>query len=620
MDTRALKRADNAVWRKNLDQRGGHRPYATTTYAAGDVVRGVSKRSYINSTWVSIEAVDLAASVQVRFFYRATTTITQISASVVFTTGYSVCIAELNGKFVACNGVDKPVVIYYDSGWQIETLEAYDERTWSITTWNAGQYDASEDPAGTFFVDDTVDAQDSDADDFQIGSATVNDGFIIACASPFNKVVFTSAQQAAGAPVAEYKYWKDDNTWATLTLTTTPSWTAAAANRTMEWAYLSDAGRYNGSTSGLANYFLIRVRFTTAAGGAFSCDTITVGHTQYLSELMSGEKPKYVVAHGSRIWMSTGYIVFFSPPNDVTGWRGLSESEYFLEGGPEVRGMLSFKGYLVIFKDNAIYHFYGSGIDTFQRQKIADHGLAQPLAFTTGGDEVYFLSDDGIRVLQGSDCYRVTMHVKSVLDGYTKTSAVAIEYKGEVFFSFPSEEIVLWFDPSSLTRDDETGEGRISLYKFTSYDVDFFLQCAGNGDTGYLLAVVNGTQPYVARLEYGETDQNRAGTDSAIDYRVQSAYLMFKKFLFKKTYGLLKTKIKQDASDAATYTLTLYADDGKRSKTATIYVAAGSQYRVQSTRVPYQLDGYNLSIELRNNEQRDAGLRGFEIEYEYKEY
>jgi hypothetical protein len=620
MDNRSMVRAENCIWREGLDQRTGHRPYGTSTYASGDVIRGVSERVYLNAAWVSIEAVDVAISAQVRFFVRATTAITQLSAVVVFTTGIPVCFAVLNGKIVATNGTDKPVVIYYSGGWQITTLEAYDARTWEITAWNAGQYDASEDPAGVFYVDDTVDAQDADADDFQLGNATVNDGFIIACASPFNKVVFTSAQQAGGAPVAEYKYWKNDNTWATLTLTTTPVWTAAAGDRTMEWDYLSTMGRYNGTTSGLANYFLIRVRFTTAAAGAFSCDTISVKHTQYLSEILAGEKPKYCVAHGSRMWMSTGYIVIFSPPNDVIGWRGLSESEYFLEGGPEVRGMLSHKGYLIIFKDNAVYHFYGSGIDTFQRQKITDHGIAQPYAFTRGGDEVYFLSADGIRVLQGVNCYRVSKHIKTDIDAFTKTGATATEFNGEVYFSFPSDSYVLWFDPDTLTIDDETGEGRVSFYKFTAFQAHFFIKCDGNSDTGYFLAGVNTTQPYIARLMNGETDQNRAGTAAAIDFRFQSAYLLFGRLLAKKAYGLLKTWVKQDAYDAMIYTLVVYADDGARSKSATFTAKAGSRYHAQQSRIPYQLDGYNLSIEVRNNEQRDAGLRGFEIEYAQKEF
>lgn len=621
MPVNALVRAENARWRKrDLDQRGGHQPYGTTTYASSDVIRGVSERVYLNSAWMNVEAIDLNANSEVRFFVRLTTGLAQISATVVFTTGYAVTFAELSGHIVAVNGVDKPLVIYYDSGWQIETLEAHDIRTWAITSWNAGQFDNSEYDSGTWFVDDTTHAQDSTADNFQLGNTTANDGFVISSANPFNKVVFTSAEQAGGAPVAEYKYWASNGTWKTLTPTTTPSWTAAAGDRTLEWDYISDLARFTGSDTGVANYFLVRVRFTTAASGAFSCDTVAVYHSQYLTEVMSGSIPHLVAAHNSRLWLATGYIVFWCPPNDVVGWRGLSESEYFLEGGAQVRAMLSFKGYLIVFKDNAIYHFYGQALDSFLRKKIADFGISQVGAYAKGGDEVYFLSDDGIRVLQGVNCYRVSTHIKDDLDGFTQTGAVATERKGEVYFSFPSDSVVLWFDPDGLTRDEESGEGHVGFSKFTSYLVNYFVDCKGNGDTGFFLAAVNTTQPYEARLENGSTDKDRAGTAAAIDYRVQSAYLAFRKFTTKKVYELLKTKVKRDASNPTTYTLTVYADDGDRSASASFTVAAGSRYHIQQSALPDKVDGYNLSLEVRNNGEQDAGLRGFEVEYEYEEF
>ena len=91
---------------------------------------------YLNSAWISVEAIDLDGSSDVRFYVRTTASLSLISATVVMTTGYDVIFAELNGHIVAVNGVDKPLVIYYDSGWQIQTLEAHDTRTWAITSWN----------------------------------------------------------------------------------------------------------------------------------------------------------------------------------------------------------------------------------------------------------------------------------------------------------------------------------------------------------------------------------------------------------------------------------------------------------------------------------------------------
>ncbi|KKK99415.1 hypothetical protein LCGC14_2632980, partial [marine sediment metagenome] len=455
-----------------LQQRGGHQPYATGTFSASDVVRGASKRYYINGEWIHILAIDLDGDSEVRFFSEATTTIFEINIGYSFTTGYEVYFAEIEGKIVAVNGVDKPAVIYignlidrgdcentvspmifdetvpglanctwardsaqayggtysfkftktsaagagnalvnlcddiatnnmqgllagkeynfslriwipsggalgseitiwwvyYDGSWnyvfqtaantydqwqlvtktvtlpadvtgvyfyiqfdtnaalneyfhvdevsipdqlKIENLEKYDERDRDETTWNAGQYTA----VGTVYTDDTTDAQDAGADDFQLCTNVNGDGFFIACTHTFNKVVLKSAQQAAGAPVAVYEYYADDSTWKACSMVTTPTWTAAAGDRTIEFNYPSDMGRWDGSESILVNRFMFRVRFTTAPTSAFSCDYATVHHTQYITQITGSDQPHYVIAHNSRLWLAVGYIVYYSPPN-----------------------------------------------------------------------------------------------------------------------------------------------------------------------------------------------------------------------------------------------------------------------------------------------------------------
>lgn len=611
-------RAENAIWRSQLIQRGGHRPYGTATYAASDVVRGVSSRAYINGAWGNIEAIDLDASSDVRFFLRTTTGIALLSASEVFTTGIKVVFAELNGKFVAVNGTDKPKVIYYSGGWVVENLETHDTRQWSNTTWNAGQWDNSE--TGTEWIDDTTDAQDDGADDFQLGSATNNDGFYISSANPFNKVVLSSAQQAGGAPVAQYRYWSTTG-WKALTLTTTPTWTAAAGDRTMEWDYITDIDRYSGEEEAtVSNFFVIRVRFTTAASGAFSCDSAAVYHTQYLTELLSGSIPHWVAEHNSRLWLADGYITYWSPPNDVINWRGLSESEYFMEGGPEIRGMLSHVNYLIIFKDTKIYHFYGNSIDSYLRDPVADYGLAEPGAYTVGGNDVYFLSADGFRVLKGRNCYRISRHIETDFKTFSTTGCVAAQFNGECYFSFPADSQGLWFEPSGLEIDEETGEGMVGFFKFTNWNVDNFVVCDGQGDTGHLWGIYNDTTPYVARLMNGSTDQNRAAVDAAIDFRHQIGHIPFGRPLQKKIFGSLRMLLKRDSSAAADYTLTYYADGTARNDSVTFSVPAGTTSYVRKTRLPPAADGYTLSLEIRQNGQQDAGLQGFAIEYEYGEF
>ena len=334
-----LQKAENAQWRDGLIQRGGHRIYATGL-SASDVVVGVSPRFYTNSKWYTILAVDEDIAGKVRFWSLTGTTLARLSTGVEFAAATQVIMAELGGVITAVNGTDDPIVIYYDSGWTLKTLDEYDLRTRDEIYWSAGQYTQS----GTVYTDDTTDAQDAGAADFALCTGDNNDGFFIACDQTFNKVTLTTAEQFAGSPVAEYKYFADDGTFKTCTMIATPTWTAAAGDRTMEFDYPSDMGRWTGSESFMANKFVFRVRFTTAPTGLKSCTSAAVYHSQWITEITLDTKPHFVISHGTRLWLAVGYIFYFSPPHGVTtGWRGLSEAQYFLEGGPLIRSAVSYE-------------------------------------------------------------------------------------------------------------------------------------------------------------------------------------------------------------------------------------------------------------------------------------
>lgn len=607
--------AENCYWRDGLQQRGGHKPYATATYAADDVIRGVSQRYYINGAWMNIEAVDVDTASKVRFFWRATTGLTAVDNTFEWTTGTQVYFAEIDGHIVAVNGVDKPAVIYYDGGYKIETLEAHDLRTRGDTTWNAGQYT----DIGPVWTDDTTDAQDGGADDFQITSTTNNDGFFIACTHTFNKVIITSASQAAGAPVIEYKYYADDSTWKSCDMIATPTWTAVAGTRTIEFNYPSDMGRYDGAETILGNRFMLRVRFTTAPGGAVTADYMAVYQSQSITEFTGSDQPTFCLTHNSRMWLAVGYIAFWSPPYGVTGWRGLSEAQHFLEGGPQIRSMVSHKGYLVVFKDTAIYVFYGDSLETFLWKKRSDVGIGVGILSSVSAEQAYYLNQDGVRMFDGTKDIRVSDHIKTDIDGYTASSAVSVHYKGEVWMSFPDDSIVLVFDPATLKIDEETGDGTVAFFKFTGYRADYFINCNGSGDHGKLLAVVNTSTPYIAELETGTNDQNRAAAAVNTDYKMKTNYMAFIDFQTEKRYGLMKLKLKK-ASAETIYAVTIEADGGKRTASANVTVALGTKYFNHVSRPPYTLDGYNIAIQIRNNQLQDAGVRGISLQYEKKEF
>lgn len=608
---------ENAQWRDGLIQRGGHRIYATGL-AASDLVVGVSPRFYTNSKWYTILAVDEDVAGTVRFWSLTGTTLARLSTTVEFTAATDVIFAELGGKIVAVNGTDDTLVIYYSSGWVLETLDEHDLRTRLEIYWTAGQYTE----AGTVYTDDTTDAQDAGAADVAFASATNNDGFFFACDKTFNKIIIDTAEQLAGSPVAEYKYFADDGTWNTCTMIQTPTWTAAAGDRTIEFDYPLDMGRWTGSEAHLANKFVFRVRFTTAPTGAKSYAFAAMYHSQWITQITSDVKPHYVIAHNSRLWLAVGYIFYFSPPNDIVGWRGLSESEYFLDGGPTIRSAVSFKGYLCVLKDNALYVFYGTEVDSFLRRKLFDVGVEAILTpVATEDGEMCFLAPDGIRMFNGpTRCVPCTGHIKDDMAGWTKSDAVAIRYDGEYWISFPTDEKVLTVDPSTLQIDEDTGDGKAAFFKFTGVPVDYWINCDGKDDTKYLLAVVNASTPYIARMDNGAADEFSSGVDTAIDYDIQINYVSPGGYGNIKSYGIFIAKLKE-TTVATNYQLTFYADEGDRSQAVTVTVPIGSgYYQKRWTRLPYQMDGRNLSLRVRNNTTADAGFRGLSFEYQKKRF
>ena len=164
-----------------------------------------------------------------------------------------------------------------------------------------------------------------------------------------------------------------------------------------------------------------------------------------------------------------------------------------------------------------------------------------------------------MRVFDGVKDIRVSDHIKSDIDSYTASGAVSVQYKGEVWMSFPDDSICLVFDPATLKIDEETGDGTVAFFKFTGYRVDYFINCNGSGDHGKLLAVVNTSTPYIAELETGTNDEDRASSVVNTDFKMKTNYMAFIDFQTEKRYGLMKLKL-EEASAETIYAVTLEAD------------------------------------------------------------
>jgi len=234
------------------------------------------------------------------------------------------------------------------------------------------------------------------------------------------------------------------------------------------------------------------------------------------------------------------------------------------------------------------------------------------------GNFIAFVATDGIYVWNGETVSKVSKHIQTDIDSYTLTNAAATVWKNEYWVSFPTNSVVLVFDPDTF-RTDDMGDGRVSFSKFTPYKATQFIPCSGDSDTGYLLATVNQASPYIARCDYGTQDNITAATN--IDMRVKTKYFNFGNFNTPHKYGRVKIKIKDVTAHAGErHTVTFHRDDGDAYETFEAMVPKGSGYWTEEMRVPYTVDGNTFSVEVRHRESTLSTLIGCSIEVDERSY
>lgn len=132
------------------------------------------------------------------------------------------------------------------------------------TLWKAGKYVTG--APGTY-TDDTADAHNSVAGDFELSTLVNNDGCIVLCQIPFNILSIIVSQAANGAPVWDLEYSKAGGAWTSIGANafSLPVFTSATEHvawweMPLDWA-VTDAGH---ATDIPLGYYGIRLRATTA--------------------------------------------------------------------------------------------------------------------------------------------------------------------------------------------------------------------------------------------------------------------------------------------------------------------------------------------------------------------
>ena len=580
-------------------------------------------RAYMNNDWYSIFAVGSAAGVD---WYRASgTALTGISSTASFTTANDVHMAELNGQVVAVNSVDDPIVCHFSGTFMVQTLDSYDVRTRGTSTWYGGAYEASA-SGSSQWVDDTTDLQSTATADFIFATTATSDGFYFACNYTYNKLVLYNVHQLtcnAGLAVA-YEYYEGSNSWSALTMVASATWTDATGTRTLEWDWPSDWTDYDNLYGNLGDRFVMRVRFTTPPTTTGTLAYAKVSHTQYLTQILGNDKPQAVTTHGNRVFMAAGYIVNLSPFNEIVGWE-YNDSEYFTEGGSKIEAMISHGEYLFIVKDKGLYGFYGDSYLNWRREMLDENrGTISGRSVKEAGNYVWFMDRDGLYRWDGRIAIKVSKHIQTDIDNYTKTDSAAVNFKQWYFIDFPTDGEALMFDPDTY-RTDPTGDGRVSFYKFTAdeeYHTTQFLKYEGGGDIGglYGLSETPSGTWYVAQFD------NAVPYDDITSTATVTAAARISDWSFNRPqeierFGIFKPHMAgASATEGAGYIFTMYGRYGAVEATTTASGTMSTNSFSKDLRVPYTIDGKTFGVEWRHNTLYDATLQGFSIDYEKRYY
>jgi hypothetical protein len=629
MPNNMLRTGENVYWEDGLRKRKGWSTYGETFPSAANFLYG-SIRAYMNSKWTHVVAVSLTASpTTIRFMTDNATAKTYVEIDATFTKAAEIvknpdrvrfAIMKVNGED-AVIGVDKvasfkPFVIYYDSGFKIENLEEYDIRTRTNDDWYAGQYDVSETPP---YIDDTTDAQDETADDFQVMSTDAGDGFYVSGVVQFNKVVLTSVSQFNTDPDPTYEYYIGDDTWAAATPLSPPDWTAAAGDRTIEFNIpvtptfdewkVWDGADATGGTGTLINRYIFRVRFGTAPSGAQTADYITVYHSQYLTQVMSGDIPHQIATHNSTLFLAAGSNVQYSPYGQITGWD-FDRVESFIRGGDKIQAMLTHRGYLCVFKGASIYGLFGNSVDNWVIKELdTTIGTDYATSLAVVNQIIYFVGSDGyLYAFNGDVSKQISKHIHDDMTTFLASYVpYGIHFEGN-FYLFLGPNI-LRFDPDTM-REDDLGDGRVSFWKYTTevssiatltYPVYF----KGDQDTQALIA--QNTDEYIQVETSAYKDVYSGDNNIALDVKTKD--ITFGQFGQKKNYN----RIKPDVERAGNWTFTMLADHESTNTAVTMETGAGPGQYTEDISVPYTIDGKDLTLRFQNTSAVFAAIYGYAL-------
>lgn len=620
MDPNMLQKAENVYWREGLQKRGGWSVYVDISALSLGYTTPTIKayhRFRIHNAWRTLAVISDGSAMRI-LIDNDSAVLTEINASYTMSDG-EFYIDSLSDQAVIVNGVDKPAIVRHDgSNFVIQNLEEYDTRERQASDWYAGTYQSSA------YQDDTGSAQG--AGTLTVSTTTNGDGFYIASVVTFNKFVATSLSGDVSG-TATYEYYAGNGTWTSFTPISDTGWNAAE-DTTVEWDIFgfsdgefvwkkfgdvltqTDPNNADGDvvSGGMIGKFIIRVTFSDTPVSR-TIDELSLFHTQYLTQITQGDKPERVKSYRNRIWLSSGSAVNFSQFGSLKQWEEFFV-EYFREGGNKILAMETNGKELFVVKAGAIYRLQGDTFESFIIDRASDRGTVSGLSVGIIDRLMPFVDEDGIYLFDGSSPKKVSGHIQSDIDSFTKSNAVGISYMGMYWVSFPSQSIVLAFDPDTI-RQDELGELRVSFWKFTNITTYRFDHFKGDGDNGYLVGT-DGTD--LIRLDNGNFFDE---SNTSIPVSVKTKEYTWGDPFRKKTYSRMKIDVLQSED----WDVELTADEVTNTREFVMNsFGPENEHHIEDVSMPHQVDGRSLAVQLANDTVHNVKIFGFSVDIAMRRY
>lgn len=269
-------------------------------------------------------------------------------------------------------------------------------------------------------------------------------------------------------------------------------------------------------------------------------------------------RAQLVASHNERLWVANTFENSVAQPNRIRfshplfpeSWR----SDDFIDvvaGGPKITGIVPFGGFLMVFKEKAVFALYGFNEETFQLVDISRSvGAVAPNCVIPTERGVYFFSNpEGVFLFDGKELKDVFANVRPLLiDSEISEQAVQGMSMGyanrRLYLSLPAGEDVvdiLAYDSSieeyeqserkyngatqaslptrTFVYDESVGRGAWTAYQTADgfglvNPVDFLGQ-----DSKILHVAAHPYQPYLLSIDVRENGSadNITGTSAAFE-------------------------------------------------------------------------------------------------------